>query len=104
MPAVEFEATIGAGGPRVVRVEAPDGGALIDMCDESSAPVAFSCRSASCGTCRVEVVEGADMLEPPKAPEIEVLEVFGDEPGKVRLACQTRVKPGRGVVRVRSAP
>jgi 2Fe-2S ferredoxin len=100
---VEFESTSGEGAPRVVRVESPEGGALIDMCDESSAPVPFSCRSASCGTCRVEVLEGAALLEPAKPAEIEVLHVFGDDPDSVRLACQTRVKAGAGVVRIRAA-
>jgi ferredoxin len=100
---VVFETTNGGDGLRVVRVDAPDGGALIDLCDENSAPVSFSCRSASCGTCRVELLEGADLLEPPKPPEIEVLDLFGDEPGKVRLACQARVKAGAGVVRIRAA-
>ena len=98
-----FERTSGGDALRVVRVEAPKGGALIDLCDDSSAPVSFSCRSASCGTCRVELLEGAELLEPPKAAEIEVLDVFGDDPGAVRLACQTRVKAGAGVVRIRAA-
>lgn len=98
-----FESTIGGGAPRVVRIEAPEGGALIDMCDETSAPVPFSCRSASCGTCRVEVLEGAALLEPAKPTGIEVLDVFGDDPARVRLACQTKVKAGAGVVRIRAA-
>ena len=103
MPAVEFEAMIRGGGPRVVRVDAPDGGALVDMCDESSAPVAFSCRSATCGTCRVEVLEGAENLEPAGAAEVEVLSVFRDDASRVRLACQAWVKAGDGVVRLRAA-
>ena len=100
---MEFESTSGGGAPRVVRVEAPEGGALVDICDESSAPVPFSCRSASCGTCRVEVLEGAALLETAKPTEIEVLDVFGDDPDSVRLACQTRVKAGAGIVRFRAA-
>ncbi|MEM1413950.1 MAG: 2Fe-2S iron-sulfur cluster-binding protein [Myxococcota bacterium] len=64
------------------------GTALLDVTDEHpDADVPYSCRSASCGTCRVEVVEGADAMLPAEDDELDVLEIFGDEPG-VRLCCQ----------------
>jgi hypothetical protein len=56
--------------------EAGGGGRLLDVCDDVRAPVAFSCRGASCGTCRVEVVAGADLLAPPARGELEVLALF----------------------------
>lgn len=67
------------------------GTALVDTCDEHpESEVPFSCRSASCGTCRVRVIEGADMLSKAQDDELDVLDVFGD--GKdVRLACQAEV-------------
>jgi len=86
-------------GP-AVRAHAPEGGRLIDVCDEARAPVAFSCRSASCGTCRVAVLEGASLLEPPRPDELEVLQIFcagGDE----RLACQAVIKPLPGLIKLR---
>jgi ferredoxin len=84
-------------GP-AVRVEAD--GPLVDVCDEAHAPVDFSCRSASCGTCRVAVITGAELLEPPREDEIEVLRIF--EAGKdERLACQARARPGPGLVQLR---
>lgn len=81
-------------------VEAPDGGELVDLCDEVLAPVPFSCRSASCATCQVEIVEGLELLEPPGDEERELLELLQGPPN-VRLACQTRVRAGGGCVRLK---
>jgi 2Fe-2S ferredoxin len=100
VPTVVFESADDA----PVEVAAPQGGALVDVCDERSAPVAFSCRSASCGTCRVLVLEGVECLEPASAEELEVLALFGDDPRRCRLACQARIRAGTGCVRVRAAP
>jgi ferredoxin len=99
MPFVVFESFVGP----AVEADAPDGGRLIDLCDEGHAPVPFSCRSASCGTCRVDILEGAELLEPPQYEELEVLDLFGDNPAHRRLACQARVRPGLGRLRVRVA-
>ena len=69
-----------------VEVDAPID--LIDVTDEhADADVPFSCRSASCGTCRVEVLAGAEALKSPDEDELQVLELFGDGP-TVRLCCQ----------------
>lgn len=99
MPRVMFESSEGA----VVEADMPDGGRLIDLCDERYAPVPFSCRSASCGTCRIDILEGAELLEPPRNDELEVLYLFGDDPARRRLACQAQVRPGSGRLRVRAA-
>jgi ferredoxin len=87
-------------GPAKV-VDAPDGGALVDLCDIHYAPIPFSCRSATCGTCHVIVVDGAEHLEPPNAAEAELLGVLGG-PKTSRLACQAVVKAEEGLVRLRS--
>jgi ferredoxin len=84
-------------GPGVTLVV--DGGRLLDACDEGRAPIAFSCRSASCGVCRVDVLAGAELLEPPGHEELEVLALFGAGPSE-RLACQAVVKPGPGLLRL----
>lgn len=64
---------------------------LIDVTDaHAEAQVPFSCRSASCGTCRVEVVEGGEAMLPPEDDELEVLEAFGNQ-ARVRLCCQLRL-------------
>ena len=78
------------------------GTALVDVTDEHpKAEVPFSCRSASCGTCRVEVVEGAEALSPIADDEQDVLDIFGNEP-RVRLCCQAKLvsETARVVLRV----
>jgi 2Fe-2S ferredoxin len=97
MPTVHFEGNI-FGEDSVAEV--PGGGALVDVCDKTAAPVPFSCRSATCGTCRVEVLQGADLFETPEPEEAELLEILGD-PSHFRLACQAKLRSGNGIVRLR---
>lgn len=97
MPKVRFLSSEGD-----LEVDVPEGGPLVDVCDEHEAPVPFSCRSASCGTCRIDVLEGLDELEPPSDEEADVLRLFADPPTR-RLACSARLRPGEGVVVIRPA-
>jgi len=83
--------------------DAPGGAALVDLCDTLGAPIPFSCRSASCGTCRIVVVEGAHLLAEAEDEELQVLDAFGQGPPDHRLACQAKLLAGPGVVRVRAA-
>lgn len=99
MPRIEFLESLA--GPAAA-IDLPVGGELRDACDEAAAPVPFSCRSTSCGTCRIDVVEGADLLDEVSDDERAVLQTFGDDPARRRLACTARVKPGAGLVRVRA--
>jgi 2Fe-2S ferredoxin len=97
MPTIEFLANeYGASK----RAELPDGGELLDVCDDVFAPVPFSCRSASCATCQVEIVEGMELLEAPNHQERYLLEILSGPPN-LRLACQARVRAGAGVVRIK---
>jgi ferredoxin len=98
VPLVIFESLDGV----ALVVAAPDGGRVIDLCDDHDAPVPFSCRNASCGTCRLHVLEGAPLLEPAAKHEIELLQLMGDDPASHRLACQARLRPGAGRIRVRA--
>lgn len=99
MPTVRF---LDSEGELVLEVEAPEGGALVDLCDVHDAPIPFSCRSASCGTCRIDVTEGLDGFEPPSDEEADVLAIFADPPTR-RLACSAKLRPGAGMVAVRPA-
>jgi ferredoxin len=83
-------------------VDAPDGARVVDLCDDNIfAGVRFACRHANCGICRVIVEEGAAHCAPAEDDELQLTEtVFGHGP-EVRLACQLRVLPGDGTVRLR---
>ncbi|MFZ5895612.1 MAG: 2Fe-2S iron-sulfur cluster-binding protein [Myxococcota bacterium] len=98
VPSIEF--LVNAIG-RAKRVDAPEGGELVDICDEYLAPIPFSCRSASCGTCHVQILEGAELFEPPGPAEAELLALLGGGPDH-RLACQARIRSGPGVIRLRA--
>lgn len=77
--------------PSGFEAEVEPGTRLVDVVDDHpEAAVPFSCRSATCGTCRVKVLEGAAALVPPRPEELEVLSLFGDPP-EVRLCCQIQL-------------
>lgn len=99
MPTVRF---LDSEGELAVEVDVPEGGALVDLCDLHEAPVPFSCRSASCGTCRVDVLEGLESFEAPSDDEADVLAIFADPPTR-RLACSAKLRPGSGVIAIRPA-
>lgn len=82
MATVRFE-------PSGVEVEdVTTGTRLVDLTDDyPQVGVPYSCRAATCGMCRVEVIEGSQALAAPEEDEEDLLEIFGDEPG-VRLCCQ----------------
>lgn len=83
--------------------DAPGGAALVDLADEVNAPIPFSCRSASCGTCRLVVLEGANLLADAEDDELQVLDAFGQAPPDRRLCCQAKLLAGAGTVKVRAA-
>ena len=86
---------------QTLTISSPEGGALIDVCDDTNCAVPFSCRGANCGTCRVDVLEGMQELLPPDDEEIDLLQIFGDDPLKRRLACQAKMRPGLATLRIR---
>lgn len=96
---IKVELAESAAGPAKVGI-AGRRARLLDLCDELRAPVQFGCRAARCTTCRVEVLEGAALLEAPGAEEAEILAVTSS-PANVRLACQVVIREGNGALRVR---
>ncbi|MGI2259670.1 2Fe-2S iron-sulfur cluster-binding protein [Shewanella sp. GXUN23E] len=48
----------------------------------------FGCCSAACGTCAMEVIEGAANLSPKNDDEHDVLDNIGQNGHNRRLACQ----------------
>jgi ferredoxin len=87
---------------RAKTVEVSEQRELVDICDDVLAPVPFSCRSASCATCEIEILEGQELLDEPEPLERELLDIIQAPPNH-RLACQVKVKPGNGTIRVRAA-
>ncbi len=72
-------------------VDVPDG-AQLDTLDGKSS-VLFACKSATCGSCMVKVLEGMENLEEPNETESTGLQAFGTDP-KHRLMCQCKIKKG----------
>ena len=97
MPRIVFE---GVTRNETATIELEGSGRLVDAADEVLAPVPFSCRAATCGSCVCRVLEGAELLEPAEADEAELLDLMGVD-GEVRLVCQARFRAGSGQVRVR---
>ena len=87
---------------RVVAMNVVAGTSFLAACDEYDAPIPFCCRSASCGTCRVEVLEGAEHLLPAEEDELHVLDMYGELSSRVRLACQAKLCPIEVTVRFRA--
>ena len=72
------------------------GDRVLDTCDDNAAPLAFSCRTANCGVCRVRVVLGAELLSPAGSEERELLSGWNAASDE-RLACQL-VVTGEGTI------
>jgi ferredoxin len=93
---VRFE-TVGA----AVEVDLPHGGRIVDARDDVRAPVPLSCRSGTCGTCLVEILEGGALLAPPGDAERDLLSLL-DAGDRERLACQAVVRASAGLIRLRA--
>ena len=68
--------------------EVADGEHIKDVCEDAGVP--FACEEGICGTCVIEVVDGADNLSSFTEQELDFL---GDEENE-RLACQCRLIKG----------
>lgn len=71
-------------------VEAPAGTPLQQIADAAGADITFGCRTGSCGTCRVSVVEGLPHCSEPGPEERDFLKGLAAPPDQ-RLACQVSV-------------
>ena len=79
------------------RYEIPEG-SYLEACQELDIPHDFGCTVGSCGTCRCEIVEGAENVQPPSDEEKETLDMVTDHAG-ARLGCMLTVT---GDVTIRS--
>ncbi len=71
-------------------VEAPAGTPLQRIADAAGADITFGCRTGSCGTCRVRVVEGLEQCSDPGPEERDFLKGL-EAPADQRLACQVTI-------------
>jgi len=67
--------------------ECPEGTQFLDVCTANKAPHDFGCTVGSCGTCRLEITDGADHVQPITDEEQETVEMCTDVAG-ARLGCQ----------------
>ena len=72
--------------------EIPDGKPIAEICEKSGVP--FSCNSGVCGTCQIEILEGAENLSKLNQEENDL-----GMDGRNRLACQCAINCG--VVKVK---
>lgn len=73
-----------------LEVDVEEGVSLLEIAQEVDCDITFGCRSGSCGTCRVRVVEGKGKLSPALTEEIDFLKGFGAHPDE-RLGCQLKI-------------
>lgn len=73
-------------------IEVPDGSPTMNAAEELGVP--FGCRQGVCGTCKVEVVEGMENLEPKNDRELEL-----NLDGNYRSMCQCKIKSGTVKIR-----
>ncbi len=85
---------------RAMELSITAGDRLLDALDERpQTGMAFGCRSGHCGTCRVRIVEGIDLVRAAAPDERETLTALGAGADE-RLACQLRVDAEHGRLRI----
>lgn len=88
---VGFELPKGGG----YEAEAKHEDSLVLASGRGPQPIATGCADGTCGTCRVEVLAGAEQLSPPSDHEGNTKRI-NNVPPAMRLGCQTHVL-GEGV-------
>ena len=78
-------------GDKEIIVE--DGESITSACMELGVP--FGCRSGICGTCKIEITDGSENLSDLSEEEKEM----GDRDNTHRLACQTKIKSGKVIIK-----
>lgn len=72
--------------------EIPENSELAKALDAKNSPLLFGCRTGICGTCLIEVIDGAPDDYLPTDDEVDLLEIIAENNPKARLACQMRMK------------
>jgi ferredoxin len=83
-------------------IEIPSDSILYDALADQGVDLPHGCLSGSCGACRIDVISGADKLNPPGVIETNTIEAICDEYSKtlgpqflegknIRLSCRAKV-------------
>jgi ferredoxin len=78
--------------------QAQAGSTILVASGSMSRPIASGCADSTCGTCRVEVIEGVENCSPQAPREKATLKENG-HPMTMRLACKTTIESGPVKVR-----
>ncbi len=70
----------------------PDGTPIAEICEQAGIP--FSCNTGVCGTCQIQIVEGAENLTELNQEELDL----GMDKSN-RLSCQCVIKGGTVKIR-----
>ena len=70
-----------------IEYEVPDGKQIAETCESAGIP--FSCNSGVCGTCQIEILEGAENLDELNKEEFDLAMDRNH-----RLSCQCRIISG----------
>ncbi len=70
-------------------IDLPDGSSLAECLEEAGVP--FACTEGVCGTCVIEIKEGAENLSKPTQEEEDFL---GSDCEEERLGCQCKIEKG----------
>ena len=70
-----------------VEIDVPDGNCLAEACENAGIP--FSCNSGVCGTCQIEIIEGAENLNELNREENDLAMDRNH-----RLGCQCKILGG----------
>jgi ferredoxin len=73
-----------------LEVDVEPGITLQEIATEVDCDMTFGCRSGTCGTCRVKVLEGHQNISPMQLEEQEFLRGFGAQKDE-RLGCQMKI-------------
>jgi ferredoxin len=80
------------------KCSAAAGSSILGVSANAKRPISSGCADSSCGTCRVEVLEGAENLSAQAPRERATLKQSG-HPMTLRLACTTSLDRGSAKVK-----
>ncbi|MFG1493347.1 2Fe-2S iron-sulfur cluster-binding protein [Halobacteriovorax sp. GFR7] len=73
-----------------------EGQTIFDAIQDQGLTLPHGCLSGSCGSCRIQIIEGAENLQKPGIIEENTIEAIAPEhkevsEGNIRLACRAKV-------------